>query len=117
MFKKRILKLVLGITSVLLMGGVVYASEGPEPFAEEVIYYRDDETGFISAVYPEREEKEPVKENSSTIGTPVRAMESSYRTVDELIAYYPPTRNQNPYGTCWTFASTACAEFDLCLPD
>ena len=35
---------------------------------------------------------------------------------DDMETYnqrYPNNRNQNPYGTCWTFSSIGLAEFDL----
>lgn len=37
----------------------------------------------------------------------------AYRTVDELVNFYPPTRNQDPYGTCWAFSSVSLAEFNM----
>lgn len=33
--------------------------------------------------------------------------------VDSVRQKYPDNRDQNPYGTCWAFASTGLAEFDL----
>ena len=34
-------------------------------------------------------------------------------TADEQKEKYPAIRNQNPYGTCWAFASVGMAEYDL----
>lgn len=34
-------------------------------------------------------------------------------SVSAVTSNYPDYRNQNPYGTCWAFASTGLAEFDL----
>ena len=34
-------------------------------------------------------------------------------SVSAVTSKYPVYRNQNPYGTCWAFASTGLAEFDL----
>lgn len=43
------------------------------------------------------------------------AMPASYPDggVDAIRKKYPENRDQNPYGTCWAFASTGLAEFDL----
>lgn len=41
------------------------------------------------------------------------ATDSSYHTYNIVASMYPGTRNQNPYGSCWAFASAACAEFDM----
>lgn len=42
-------------------------------------------------------------------------LESKYPAngVDDIKAKYPSIRDQNPYGTCWAFASMGLAEFDL----
>ena len=42
--------------------------------------------------------------------------EIPYRFPDDMSVFkntYPVTRNQNPYGSCWAFASLGLAEFDL----
>lgn len=33
--------------------------------------------------------------------------------ISDIQSRYPVTKNQNPYGTCWAFASVGLAEFDL----
>ena len=39
---------------------------------------------------------------------------SSYQSnIEELKTTYPDLRNQNPYGSCWTFATMGLMEFDL----
>ena len=87
-------------------------------------------------------EQQPIVENSITSGyilsdldynTPVyepdeavpysddwgysadETIESRYPAngVSDIKAKYPPVRNQNPLGTCWTFSSIGLAEFDL----
>lgn len=86
-------------------------------------FYRDPETGHISIV----EEEEPAvysrradDAQSSNEASPNTALPSKYPTnstysnpIQYAYAYYPPTRKQTPYGTCWAHAATACAEIDL----
>lgn len=44
-----------------------------------------------------------------------RELESKYpeNGIEDIKAKYPSVRDQNPYGTCWAFASMGLAEFDL----
>lgn len=37
--------------------------------------------------------------------------------IEEIKEKYPANRNQNPYGTCWSFASMGLAEYDLLNKD
>ena len=32
------------------------------------------------------------------------AFDPAYGTVNDMVAYFPATRNQEPYGTCWAFS-------------
>lgn len=41
------------------------------------------------------------------------AFDSAYGTVNDMVAYFPATRNQEPYGTCWAFSTVSLAEFDM----
>ncbi len=82
-------------------------------YAPEVIYTRDPETGYISA----SNENEVPQVKAGEAGAMGRAtyIPSAYPTggISTLQNTYPATRSQNPYGTCWAFSATACAEFDL----
>ena len=39
--------------------------------------------------------------------------DAAYGNINEIIATYPATRNQEPYGTCWAFSAVSLAEFDM----
>ena len=96
----------------------------------------------VSAGQGVEAEQQPIVENSITSGyilsdldynTPVyepdeavpysddwgysadETIESKYPAngVSDIKAKYPSVRNQNPFGTCWTFSSIGLAEFDL----
>ncbi len=75
----------------------------------EINYKRNRWTGYIS-VDNEVETPTITAQDNATLENP---LPSSYQSYDEVIAQYPVTRNQNPYGTCWSFASVACGEFGL----
>ncbi len=73
-------------------------------------YVRDDETGYISLPI----DNDPYPETESVMkSSTYSSLPSSYHNYSYVKSAYPATRNQNPYGTCWAFASVACAEFDL----
>lgn len=76
----------------------------------EETYYQDEDTGFI---WSERAfnvlESEPVGDVALAKGT----LPEAFQWYGAVKNAYPGTRNQGGYGTCWAFATTACAEFDL----
>lgn len=75
-------------------------------------YFKDEETGYISLP----SDYEPYSEDeiiTPTYASTQSSLPSSFHNYGEVISMYPATRNQNPYGTCWAFATVACAEFDL----
>lgn len=73
-------------------------------------YIQDEETGYISLP----SDYDPYPEGEPVANYAVRAsLPSSYHPYTYVKQNYPGTRDQNPYGTCWAFATVACAEFDL----
>ena len=84
----------------------------PEVWSEEVEYYRDPETGHISS---STDYNVPVSEKAmeNPSGLCKATLPTAYQWFSEVKSTYPATRDQNPYGTCWAFGTTACAEFDL----
>lgn len=78
--------------------------------APERTYYQDEETGYI---WSERDfnvlESESVTGENLLRGT----LPSAFQWYGAVKSAYPGTRNQGEYGVCWSFATTACAEFDL----
>lgn len=77
-------------------------------------FVRDSETGAISPKEPlEVPESEEAAANPEGRTTAVLPRLYPPGDAGEVIAAYPATRNQNPYGTCWAHGALACAEFDL----
>lgn len=78
-------------------------------------FIRDPETGHISmietAVYSRRSAENP--NGVSPNGLPSYYPSDSSTAISTIYSKYPATRDQNPYGTCWAHAATACAEFDI----
>ena len=67
-------------------------------------------------IFDELDINAPVLDESETEDGILHAQSvpSSYASnIDQLTAKYPEARDQNPYGTCWAFASVGLAEFDL----
>lgn len=90
----------------------VHAEDDSKPEIVEFddTYIQDEETGYISlpSDYDPYPDGEPVANYAARASLP-----SSYHPYTYVKQNYPGTRNQNPYGTCWAFATVACAEFDL----
>ena len=86
----------------------------PEIINDQPEFVRDSETGHISIVEPTVYSRRSAKDTSdSEAVTPNSSMPSSFASISSSYKFYPATRNQNPYGTCWAHAATACAEFDM----
>jgi len=98
------------------LGTPVYATNStadslPEISQDNTTFIRDPETGHIAALEEDADNEKPdtsekIKPNSASIPY-------SYGNIDAIKSDFPNTRDQNPYGTCWAHAATACAEFDL----
>lgn len=76
---------------------------------KEQTFYKDPESGHIGVV----EDESSTADVKSAKGLSPNRIESAYGGLAMMQNDYPATRNQNPYGTCWAHAATACAEFDL----
>jgi len=117
-------KLISFITSLALIfttvcsGIAVPASAATSDMPDELIdsweFVRDPETGHISLIEPATYSSRSGSSYSNN-GVSPNGLESYYppNGISEIYSRYPATRNQNPYGTCWAHAATACAEFDM----
>lgn len=72
-------------------------------------YKRDEETGYIFMETDVQTSEMAGRDRASVNGV----LPSAYPGYDKVVSKYPATRSQNPYGTCWAFASVAAGEFDL----
>lgn len=94
----------------------VYATDStstdlPEIVRDDTSFIRDPETGHIAVVEEKSDTKVPGK--SKSIVPNAASLPVSYGDINAIKSSYPNTRDQNPYGTCWSHAAAACAEFDL----
>ena len=117
--KKRIMGFVLAVV-IALASVPVYTVEAEELQGlrdealesikeQEISYKRDNWTGYIDVGNEVQTPSNLGKDSDSA----VQELPASYQSYKEVAKKYPKTRNQNPYGTCWAFASVACGEFDL----
>ncbi|MBR6799424.1 MAG: InlB B-repeat-containing protein [Firmicutes bacterium] len=122
-------KLIASITSFALLFTTVFygmsvpvhatekasSVEMPEEISNEPVFVRNPETGHIgieeSTIYSRRS-AEPEDEISPNTAVPSKYPNVS-NPIQYMYNYYPATRSQSPYGTCWAHAATACAEFDM----
>lgn len=115
MFKKKIaalgLAMALAITALPVNAATVSAQEIdgiPNKISVDTTMHQDKAGDYMSIGY---DYNTPVSRANN--GMLKNAYAPAYRTVDELVNYYPDTRNQEPYGTCWAFSTVSLAEFDM----
>ena len=102
-----------GIGTPVFAAGSGTDSVTEKPAPQDMTFYQDGDTGHIYT-----EDIDPgysVKTTSKGL-SPSRAYIPSFYPaggIAEIKTYYPATRAQHPYGTCWAHAAAACAEFDM----
>lgn len=119
MMKKKLIAHTAAIalfftTAFCGIGAPVHAAEADSTELPEIVeadyeFYRDPETGHIGI----DEDSVPPSDPGESGISPNASLPPSYGSISSLKQNYPATRSQNPYGTCWAHAATACAEFDL----
>lgn len=119
---KKVLSLLLAMTMVLTtvlvpMSDTAHAAspkvEEPVIYDPDTSYTRDDESGHISIPQDYDVPEPEVPESYGIAPNGASSSDSAYHPYGTVSSMYPGTRNQNPYGTCWAFATAACAEFDM----
>ncbi|MDD6195021.1 MAG: fibronectin type III domain-containing protein [Lachnospiraceae bacterium] len=126
--KKRLfsgfLAVVLSLSMLCADISTVYAEENPTADAEEVtsnleIPEATEETELADATMGGNRDipsdfDVPVTDKTTTQYALDKAIPSKYHaTLAEVQNVLPDTRNQNPYGTCWSFATTVAMESDM----
>ena len=107
-----LLSLLIGFNTV----GVCYGEEveNEVPVVEENTG-NETEKNFYGYVPSDLDYNTPVIDQSNSGIAPIDTLvPSSYQSdINEINAKYPEVRNQNPFGTCWSFSSLGMMEFDL----
>ena len=107
-----LLSLLIGFNTV----GVCYGEEveNEVPVVEENTG-NETEKNFYGYVPSDLDYNTPVIDQSNSGIAPIDTLVPlSYQSdINEINAKYPEVRNQNPFGTCWSFSSLGMMEFDL----